>query len=222
MLTLMRKDLLLHKMTFYCATPALVAYVGWFASQRDLRGAFITFDCIIAGVLPMVLIAREDIFRVEAFICSLPVTRRQVVRAKYVISWAIALTFTVVGLILYSIFATERLHEIWSVSTASRVLVMLSVGLGVALPLALRFGWIGLTVFGVGIQILAMGLYIIAKTFVTRLRLPDVFKAVSESIEGLHSWLGDPLFLAAVIVILATFNFASYKIAEALFERREF
>ena len=221
MLSLIRKDLLLHKMPLYGFMLASVVYLGWFASQIDSPNSYITFVCMIAGVLPMVLIAREDVLRTDAFICSLPVTRRQVVQAKYVISWAMCLVIIVIGLVLYSIFATEECLEIWSLSTAGRVFMTLSLGLGVALPFALRFGWIGLTVFGVGMQILAMVVYLIAKTFVTSLRLPDVFNAISKCIEGLDSRLGDPLFLAAVIVVLAIFNLASCRIAVALFERRE-
>ena len=176
MLALIGKDLLLHRTTILIATPALVIYAGMFASFKNLHGAFIIFACIIALVLPMVLIARENVFRGEAFICSLPVTRRQVVQAKYVISWVISLVFVVFSLVLFSLFASERLREIWSLATAGRVLLTLSLGFGIALPFALRFGWIGLTVFGVGMQILVMLVYFVVKTFLTSLRLPDVFE----------------------------------------------
>ena len=48
MLTLIRKDLLLHKSTFYGFTPAAVVYLGWFASQIDSPNVFATFACIFA------------------------------------------------------------------------------------------------------------------------------------------------------------------------------
>ncbi len=222
MLTLIRKDLLLHKVAFYGFTPAAVVYLGWFASQIDSPNVFTTFACIFASVLPLVLIAREDVFHAEAFICSLPVTRRQVVHAKYAVSWALALIFTVIGLVLYSIFAAEGLPAIWSVSTGNRILLTLSVGLGVALPFSLRFGWLGLTVLGVGTQLLGLVVYLTVKALATRLSLGNIFAAARDQIERLHSWLGEPLFLAAVICVLVAFNFASCRIAVALFERREF
>lgn len=35
MLSLMRKDVVLHKMTLYGGTPALAVYMGWF-DRREL------------------------------------------------------------------------------------------------------------------------------------------------------------------------------------------
>ncbi len=222
MLNLIRKDLLLHKTAFYGYMPVLVVYLAYLAGQVSSLNVFITFSCIMAAILPLVLITREDKFGAEAFICSLPVTRRQVVHAKYVLCWSIALILAVIGLVLYSIFAIDGSSAMWSVSTASRVLLTLSLGLGVAIPLSLRFGWIGLIIGLVGTQVLGIVAILFVKTFATGLRLGDVFNSVWVSLEGLHSRLGHPLFLAAVFVILVAFNLASGAIAVRLFERREF
>ena len=222
MLTLIRKDLLLHKTAFYGFTPVLVIYLIWMASHGESRNAYITFACIFATILPLIFIAREDKFGAEAFVCSLPVTRGQVARAKYLISWGVALIFALIGLVIYSLLAAEGALAIWSVSTAGRVLLSLTLGLGVMLPFLLWFGWTGLIVGLVGTQVLGVVTLLIVKTFTTDLRLSDAFTAVSDFIEGMHSQLGGLLFFAAVIVIFAIFNLVSCKIAVALFERREF
>ena len=221
MLTLIRKDMLLHKTAFYGYVPVLVVYLAYLASQLSSRNVFITFACIMAAILPMVLITREDKFGAEAFVCSLPVTRRQVVHAKYVMSWSSALILTIIGLFLYSIFAPEGRVAIWSVSTAGRVLLTLSLGLGVVLPFSLRFGWVGLIAGLVGMQVIGILTLLLVRTFSTNLRIGDAFNAVSGFIERMHSQLGGPLFVAAVIVILTIFNLVSCKTAVALFERRE-
>ena len=221
MLTLIRKDLLLHKTAFYGYMPVLVIYLGYLAGQVSSLNVFITFTCIMAAILPMVLITREDKFGAEAFVCSLPVTRRGVVHAKYVMCWSTSLILTVIGLILYSVFAAEGRPAIWSISTASRVLLTLSLGLGVALPFSLRFGWMGLIVGLIGMQILGIVTLLLVTTFATNLRLSDTFNAVSRFIEGMHSQLGSPLFLAAVIAVVTIFNLTSCQIAVAWFARRE-
>lgn len=221
MLTLIRKDLLLHKTVYYGFTPAAVVYLGWFASRIDSPTVFATFACIFACVLPLVLVAREDVYHAEAFVCSLPVTRRQVVHAKYAISWALALILTTIGLVLYWTFASAEQGEIWSVSVANRSLLTLAVGLGAALPFALRFGWLGLTLFGIGMQVLSIVAYFIVSTFATVLPLGDAFAAVADGLAETRSTLGDPLFLAAVAAVLAIFSLASCKIAVTLFERKE-
>lgn len=222
MLTLIRKDLLLHKVAFYGYMPVLVIYLAYLAGEVSSLNVFITFSCIMAAILPMVLIAREDKFGAEAFVCSLPVTRRQVVHAKYVMCWSTALVLAVIGLILYSIFAADGRLATWSVSTASRVLLTLSLGLGVALPLSLRFGWIGLIVFLVGCQVLGIVAILLVRTFTTNLRLGDIFNPIWGMIERMHTQLGGPLFFAVVFVMFAIFNLASCRFAVALFERRDF
>ena len=129
--------------------------------------------------------------------------------------------FAVIGLVLHSVFATEGRGAIWSVSTANRILVTLSVGLGVALPFALRFGWFGLTVLGIGMQVLGIVAYLIVRTFATNLPFRDAFAAVADYLAGTHSRLGGPLSFVAITLVLVLFNLASYKFAVALFERRE-
>lgn len=222
MFALIRKDLLLHKTAFYGYTPVMVIYLAYLASQVSSRGAFIVFACIMSTILPMVLITREEKFGAEVFVCSLPVTRRQVVHAKYIICWFIAFVLAMMGLVLYSIFAGQGRLEIWSVSNASLVFFVLSLGLGVALPFSLRFGWTGLIAGLVGMQLIGIILLLIVNNFSTNFRLRDVFVALSDFIAGIHSQLGDPLFYVAVVIILTIFNLASCKIGAALFERREF
>ena len=222
MLTLIRKDLLLHKTAFFGYTPVMVIYLAYLASQLSSRGAFIVFACIMSTILPMVLITREEKFGAEVFVCSLPVTRRQVVHAKYVMCWITALILVVMGLVLYSIFGGDGRLEIWSVLTASLVLFALSLGLGIALPFSLRFGWTGLIAGLVGLQMIGIISLLIVKNFSIKFRIKDVFIAFSEFIAGIHSQLGDTFFLVTVVIILAIFNLASCKIGAELFERREF
>lgn len=221
MLTLIRKDLLLHKPAYLGFTPAAVIYLGWFASRIDSPVVYATFAGIFACVLPLVLVAREDVYQAEAFVCSLPVTRGQVVHARYIISWSLALVFTVIGLVLYATFASAGSGAIWSVSVANRSLLTLAVGLGVALPFAIRFGWFGLTVFGIGMQLLGIAAYFIVSALASRLPLGDAFAAIAESLAAIQASLGGPLFLAAVASVLVIFNLVSCKIAVTLFARRE-
>jgi hypothetical protein len=222
MLALIHKDVLLHKVAYLGFVPILVIFLPWLAYVIDSPAVYASFACTYGSVLPIVLIAREDVFRANSFTCSLPVTRRRVVQARYLISWAIALALTLLGLGLYSIFSTVEPFEAWSVSTAQRVLVTLSLVLGVALPFALRFGWIGLTVLGVGLQLAGIVFLFILKTFSASRWILDGFNAIPNCIEGARSMLGDPVFLVATLAALAIFNLASCEVAVALYKRREF
>lgn len=222
MLALIRKDLLLHKAAFFGFTPVLLIFLAWYARQGDSQNAFVTFACIYAAIMPMVIIAREDKFKAEAFVCSLPVTRREIAQGKYVVSWCVAFTFAVVALVIYSIFAEGRAADVWSIPTAGRVLLTLTVALSIMLPFLLRFGWMGLIVGLVGFQILGIVTLLLFRALKTDLRIGDVFRSVSEFIDSLNVQLGDPLFLLLAAIFLLFCNLASCRIGIALYEQREF
>jgi hypothetical protein len=221
MLTLIRKDILLHKTAFYGYLPVVVLYLAYLATQVESRNVFLTFSCIMGAILPMILIAREDKFGAESFICSLPVTRRLVVRAKYGMCWLTALAFVGMGVILYGILAPEQQPATFSCSTAGRVLLLLAVGLGVMLPFTLRFGRAGIMIALVGMQVLGILGLLVAQMFTSRVRLSAVFSTVSEWIESVCTDLGGPLFLATILVFAGISSMASCKVAEALFEGRD-
>ncbi len=221
MLKLIRKDLLLHKPAFYGYVPVLLIYLAYLATQVSSQNVFITFACIMAAILPMVLITREDKFGAEVFICSLPITRRQAVRAKYVMCVSTALTLAIIGLTLYSIFAPRGGLAVWSIASASRVLLILTMGLCLSIPCSLRFGWVGLIAGLVTLQVFGIVTLHIVNTFATNLQLRDVFGAISDFIERAHSQLGSPLAFAAVVIIVTVVNLTACKIAESSFEQRE-
>jgi ABC-type transport system involved in multi-copper enzyme maturation permease subunit len=222
MLNLIRKDLICHKPALYGYLPVMAIYLSYLAGEVSSRGVFIVFSCIMSAILPMVLITREEKAGAEAFICSLPVTRRQVVCAKYVMCWALTLTLTLMAIVLYSYFAGEEGAEIWQVSTANHVLVILSLVLCFALPFSLRFGFAGLIGGLVGIQVVGILSLLLSKNLKTGISIKDIFLAVSEFIANTHAQLGAVPFFVALFVVLAILNLASCKIGILMFERREF
>jgi ABC-type transport system involved in multi-copper enzyme maturation permease subunit len=222
MLALIRKDLLLHKTAFYAFATVMLIFLVWYARQGDSQNAFVTFACIYAAIMPMVIIAREDKFKTEAFVCSLPVTRREIAQAKYLVSWGIAFTFAVVALVIYSIFGAGRPTDVWSISTAGRILLTLTVSLSIMLPFLLRFGWMGLIVGLVGVQVLGIVTLLLFRTFNINFRFGDAFRSVSDFMASLNAQLGAPLFLLLAAMFLLFCNLASCRIGIALYEQREF
>ncbi|MCP4786561.1 MAG: ABC-2 transporter permease [Fuerstiella sp.] len=220
MLNLIRKDLLLNKPAFYGYIPVLVN-LAYLATEVSSQNVFITFACIMSAILPMVLITREDKFGSGAFFCSLPVTRRQTVRAKYVVCLSTAFILSMIGFVLYSFFAPEDGVAIWCTSSASRVLLILTVGLGLAIPFSFRFGWVGLIACLVGMQMLGIVGLLISQTFATGLQPRDIFGAISGFLTNIHSQLGGPLAFVAVVCVVIVLNLVSCRIAEVSFERRE-
>jgi len=125
MLNLIRKDLLMHKMGFPIYVPILVGAMILQACRGFSASVNITLACIYGAILPTALLALEDRLRTGTFNCSLPVTRSQIVHAKYAISWVLAAPLTLTGLIVYSFIAAESFWAIWTVPTVGQVLVTL-------------------------------------------------------------------------------------------------
>ena len=169
MFKLIRKDLLMHKMDFPLYVPIFVGVLVLQAWRGFSPSFFVILACIYGTIFPAILTVLEDKSRAGAFNCSLSVTRVQIVRAKYVISWAIALAVTLVGLVFYSLIAAESLWEIWTMSTVGQALVILSLGLGMTLPVSLRYGFWGFVGGFLGMQILA-----IVALLVVRVLFPDL------------------------------------------------
>lgn len=222
MLNLIRKDLLMFKTGFPVYLLVIIAVMALQTLRGFSTGLCITFYCIYATILPTALIAIEDRIGAGPFNCSLPVTRSQIVRAKYVISWCMAVILTLIGLALYSAFAAESLWEAWTLATAGQVLVTLSLGLALSLPILLRYGWWGLMgAFAAWMTLWALALPIISMLF-PGLRLENTFIAIPQFMTDVQTQLGAPLFLMTVLLAAVVFNLVSCKIAVALFQQREF
>ncbi len=218
---LIRKDFIVHKAALLGFSLVMVCFLSWLASQGDSQNAFITIACLYSTILAVTLIGREDKFAAEAFVCSLPVTRRQVTRARYLTSWIVTLTCSLLGFVLYSLFGVEDAGAIWQVSSLGRMLLIQSAALGLLLPFLIRFGWQGL-IFGlVGMQVFGILMFLIVRSLAPGVRLTDTFNIVSDFIDESQVQLGDALFILAALVALVSFNLASCRVAEVLFDRKE-
>lgn len=222
MFNLIRKDLLMFKTGFPVYLTVLTAVMLLQTCRGFSASLCITFYCIYGTILPTALIAIEDRVRAWPFNCSLPATRRQIVQAKYVISWCMAVILTLIGLVLYSLIAADGFREIWTVTTAGQALVTLSLSLAVTLPILLRFGWWGLIGgFFAWITLWVVTLPLIRVLF-PDVRLLDTFIAISNFIAGARAQLGAPLFLITILVAGVSLNLVSCQIAIVLFKQREF
>ena len=197
----------------------VLAFQAW----RGFSPSFyVTLACTYATIFPAVLVTLEDKSRSGAFNCSLPVTRRQLVRAKYVISWALAILLTLFSLVLYSVIAAESILAIWTMAVVGQALVTLSLGLGATLPVLLRFGFWGFTGAFAATMSLCMLSILVLHALLPDLHLMDSFIAISDFVARTRAQLGTSLFLAAIVVAGGAFNVVSGEIAVMLFKRREF
>jgi NhaP-type Na+/H+ or K+/H+ antiporter len=109
--------------------------------------------------------------------------------------------------------------EALDIRTLLLTLLVTSLIFGFLMPLSVRFGWMGLIIFLVALQVL--GALILFIRPIAKLILP-IFSAYPRGIEAVLAWAGPAGGAAAVLIILFLLNYASYRVSTGLFRAMEF
>ena len=88
-LSLVRKDLLLHKRFLAISASLYIVYLAYIASRASRPMVGVVFASLLFSMLPISVAAREDRFKSLGFTLSLPVRRRDLVLSRYVLGWVL-------------------------------------------------------------------------------------------------------------------------------------
>src|SRR4030042_5678269 len=100
MIKLIRKDLILHKKFALWTVILFPLYLGFMGSRVDNLSLLPVLGGFLYAIVPLILFGREDKFKSEAFGLSLPVTRREYLWARFLLSWGVMLLMYAVGSVL--------------------------------------------------------------------------------------------------------------------------
>jgi|GEM_PF-832412 len=223
MIKSIRKDLILHKKFITWMAILYPLYLGFLGSQVNNTNILPIFSGFLYALVPLILFGREDKFKSETFGLSLPVTRREYLRSRFIFSWGLMLLMYLVGSLLMVAVPGGKLS---AATVFGSKLVLLSLFFiaaifGIMMPLFIRLGQAGMLVFLVVLQILGVLLMIFRKS-VDIDTVKKIIRLVPNGIAALQSSLGPfPAFLAG-LAILALFSYASFALSLALFRRKEF
>lgn len=220
---LLRKDVLLNARLFWGLVPLLL-WVGYALSEPGLSFATSGVLMAFAGTLSACLVgAREDKFRARAVLHSLPVTRTDVVRARY----AAAL---IVGVACFAIVTVMALSLPWSARSAADTLTLKVVlfalscivaTASVMLPFAIRFGMVGVLVMMGALQVGGMVTLFWAEFSGRRGIARAVFGSVEGGLKAVYAGLDQPGFILVTAVVLGFGLWASQRFSVFLTERQE-
>jgi ABC-type branched-subunit amino acid transport system ATPase component len=166
MLKVIRKDLILNRNALIMngvIFMGFAAYLGW---EPDTPvTVYVWLTTLMFTFLSATVMAREDKYRTTALSCSLPVTRRTIVRARYVMSIGLALAGVAVAFSLGSLLPFSQLpvDELLRARTLLLAVTVVVVALGVLLPFTVRFGMFGVFAFLIGAQVLGVLALVIAR-----------------------------------------------------------
>lgn len=227
-LRLMRKDLLLHRSMVVLIAAGIVLQVvllSFGAGTQRSDGVpleVVVFIATTCGSLLTALFAgRDDRYRTAGFDLALPVTRRQVVFSRYLLSLLVlplwlGLTAVTRWACRWPVFPSETLAPVNLVLA----LAAFVAGMGFVFPLVVRMGFQGLIYGLVGLLVLALLVVASIRLFPAIRPVLQALGHVGPLLHALHVRLGDPWYLLLAVAALLFLYGLSFVVAEALYERK--
>jgi hypothetical protein len=227
-MNLMRKDLLLN-WSVVAGTAAgvvlLVVLLSFGAGTQRSDGAPIELVIFLAtaggSLLTSVVAGRDDRYRTAGFDLALPVTRRQIVLSRYLLSllalplW-LGLTAVARWACRWPVFPAET----FAPGYLALALSALVAGMGIAYPLVAAVGFIGLLYGFVGLLVLALLAVASVRLFPAVRPILQTLGRIIPLLGNPHARLGDQWYLLAVVGGLLCMGGLSFAVAEALCERK--
>jgi hypothetical protein len=228
---LVRKDLLLNgNMLAWLAgglvmMVVLIRLVGRSVGEQMSPmpfGLILFFGSFYGSLLPLMVAARADRFRTGGFDASLPVTRRQLLAARYLLpllllpEW-VALICGIIWALSGWRLPPEALHA----ETLLLAPTALVITMGVFFPAVMRLGFVGLLYGAVGLQVVGLVFLVTVRSVPGVRGVFDAITRIGPSLRRLHAGIGDPWYALLVIAVLIGVTLLSFLAADALYRGRD-
>jgi hypothetical protein len=224
---LLRRDLILHRRALLPSVLIFAAFQVYFVMVANHATLWLVFTCIWMTFITVVPLNREDKFGTRAWSCTLPVSRADLMRGHYVTAWATVVGMFVVALALAAFVPGSRL-SVSMLLSPDRLLLAAGITtfiLALLLPFTVRFGFMGVMMLLVVLQILGAAMFVVAKTTgsmdAVESGIAAPFRALAAGIAALRETLPLIVFQLAILLALVLVNWASYRISLAYFRRRD-
>lgn len=221
---LLLRDALLHGRMLLISYGIFAAFQLYLVLRVDSSRAWLVFASIYASFLAITVFAREDKFQSTAWTLTLPVTRRDVVRARFLEAWILVVAALVAATILAVVIPRSQVELSVLIQPESLLMAatVITAVVALMLPFLIRFGLLGMMIFLVGAQVLGAGLLVAAVALRGRgggLRLG--FSAIADAVRAAHGALPHSAFYALALAFLVAVNWAGYRLAVRLFRGRD-
>ncbi len=227
MLRLIRKELIFNRNNLILLLTLITGFLMLFLARAEnfKSTGFMIFCAFYVGAsLCVTLMAQEDKYKTASLTCSLPCRRRDVVRARFILTWALMLVTLVYTTFLAAVlpFSRADVGQALNLKVFLVMLFVLTVVIAAMLPFSIRFGVMGIILILVAVQVLGLITVSLAQFLGGK---PIHFFATVEAAVRWLKFLAGPgstavqmlLLGAAVLVINAASLFAS----QALYARKE-
>jgi len=218
----LRKDLLLNARHLWGILPWFV-WVAYAMSEPDAGRITAVGAGFIGSLMATTIAAREDKLRTSATLASLPVRRRTLVQARYVVAIVVgAATYLIVAAMAALLpWSVQRAAELVELKTVLLTLTLAGMAIALIMPLVIRFGLLGVVVFLAAFQVVGVVLFVAADFFGARSGSRLFFGTVERGIAALHAGLGQPGPIVETAVVVGISVWLSFRLSVFLAERRD-
>ena len=225
---LLYREWILHRQVVMIMFGIFGAYQIYAVMNVNSARAWIVFATVYAAFLTAVLFIREDKFQATGWTCILPIKRIELVRARFISSWAMVAAALGGSILLATVMPGTKfpVGEILDTSTLLIVAALTTLIFAWVLPFSIRFGMVGIMIFLVGAQIGGVLLLLIGSRMNrasgdSRGPIRTALAAIGDTLVNAREALSPALFTVVVIIVLAAANWLAYRFAAFLFNRRE-
>jgi hypothetical protein len=225
---LLLREWMLARRALLALVGIYLAFQAYFVCRASSPRQYLIFASVYAAFLTLPLFLREEKYRATAWSCSMPVTRQDLVRARYFGAWIFVAVVLALALILAGIMPGSRVQvpAVLEPSTLLQTFAAVTVVLVLMLPFTIRFGALGVIIFLIGIQMLGAVVLLIAVrtgggSGASKGLLSGGMAALGGGLAALRDLMGPAGFNAAAVVCLLLANWFGYRLAVMLFRRRE-
>jgi hypothetical protein len=216
------KDMILNGKVFF----GLLWLFVWVAyAARDLNGAGMAtvLGGIAATLMTVTLGAREERFHAAAVSFSLPVTRRDIVRHRYLVGHLVGVVAFLATCVLMALvpWSKPTFAQIFDPKTMLFSLVAVSLTIAVGMPFVLRFGVTGLFVGLGSLQLIGVLTFVLGAVVGSAFAMRRVFQACERIIVTTHQNLGSAAYAVELLLAVALVTWVSFRLSVWLIERRD-
>jgi ABC-type transport system involved in multi-copper enzyme maturation permease subunit len=201
-------------------------YQAWFVREISHPTPWLVFNCLYLAFITVVPLTIDEKTETLPWLCTLPVTRADVVRGRYVTAWAMVAGLYVLSLGLAAIVPGSDISPLWMVQPDTLLLAasLTTFIVALLLPFTIRFGFTGVLLTLIAAQVLGGVMLVVAMATGGRLGggISAAVGLLREGILAARGSLGVLGFQLALLVVLLLVNWASYRASVWLFRRREF
>lgn len=215
------KDLVLNRNTLLANALIFAATFGLLGVMAgDSPRALAVFGGLMVAFAPVGIVTREDKVRAMALSCSLPVTRRTIVRARYALGLALVIPGVLALLGIAALVGPLAPGALFRPSMLLLAYGLAFLVLALMFPLTLRLGAMGLIILLAAFQVLGAVLLTLAQ--LTRSNADQrIVGALVRFFTETAATLGTPAFQLVILVVLSLVLALSYRLSVFLFERKE-